>query len=468
MSSGSDIKKVKNHFDSIAKNYDGWKRQNIYYYSNLKNFLRNSIEPGAKVLEIGCATGEMLASVEPAVGVGIDISSEMIKIAQKKFPKYTFVCSPIENLQHDEKFDYIIMVDLLDHVYDIIELFECVHKFCHPTTKIIITMINPWWEPILKFMEKVGVKAPQGPHNFLEASNLTKIVDFLDFSIIYSGYMLLFPKFIPILSYLANTIGVTIWGLNKFSFVQYIVLRPIQKNNNNLELGCSVIVPCHNEEDNVEEAIKRVPSMGKKTEIIVVDDGSRDRTKEIVRNLQKDNSNLKLIDYGSNKGKGYAVQQGFNTASQGVIMILDADMSVPPEELPNFFNLLNKGACDFVNGTRMVYPMEKQAMRYLNNLGNKIFSLIMTFITGQYLTDTLCGTKALYKKDYQRITMGVDRWGDFDLLFGAVKIKSKIMEMPVHYMSRKSGESKMKTFRHGLHLLRACLRGFKDIVFRQK
>jgi glycosyltransferase involved in cell wall biosynthesis len=147
-------------------------------------------------------------------------------------------------------------------------------------------------------------------------------------------------------------------------------------------------------------------------------------------------------------------------------MILDADIAVPPEELPRFFEPLNKGICDFVNGSRMVYPMEKESMRFLNLLGNKAFGLIMTFLVGQNITDTLCGTKALYKKDFKYIKMGADKWGDFDLLFGIAKLGGIIVEMPVHYMARKSGKSKMKTLQHGIHLLRACFRGFKELILR--
>ncbi len=458
---------VKNHFNLIAKDYDKWKQKNAYYYNNIKSLVNRVVRPGSKVLEIGCATGEILASANPSLGVGIDISTEMIKLAKEKFPQYTFFCSAIEKFQHQEKFDYIIMVDIIDHIYDIIDVFESVYKFCHPRTKIILTTINPWWEPVLSLAEKIGAKMPEGPHNFVEKRNLRKIIEFLDFFISYSGYILLFPKYIPIFSFLANTLGVKIWGLNKFSFVQYMVLHQLPKNKNDLGLGCSVVIPCYNEAGSIEETIRRIPKMGKETEIIVVNDGSTDETVNIVRKLQKDYSSLKLIDYSPNKGKGYAVEQGFDAATQEILMILDADMSVPPEELPRFFNLLNKGSCDFVNGTRMVYPMQNQAMRFLNLLGNKMFGLIMTFITGQHLTDTLCGTKALYKKDYKHIRMGLDRWGDFDLLFGAAKLGNKIAEIPVHYMTRKSGESKMRTFKHGCHLLGACVRGFKEFVITQ-
>ncbi|MCK4308110.1 class I SAM-dependent methyltransferase, partial [candidate division WOR-3 bacterium] len=136
---------VEKHFDLIAKDYDKWKKKNAYYYDSIKSLVKKVIRPGSKVLEIGCATGEVLASSKPGIGVGIDLSSEMVRLAREKFPQYTFICSSIENFQYKEKFDYIIMVDVVDHIYDIINVFESVYKFCHPTTKIILTTVNPWW-----------------------------------------------------------------------------------------------------------------------------------------------------------------------------------------------------------------------------------------------------------------------------------------------------------------------------------
>ncbi len=455
---------VQAHFDSIAKDYDKWKQKNAYYYNNLKGFIKRIVVPGGRVLEIGCATGNILASTQPSRGVGIDISEEMIKLAREKYPHLEFLSTPIENFKGDEKFDYIIMVDVADHVYDIMDVFTAVAHHCHPTTRIILTTISPWWQPIFTLMEKIGAKMPEGPHNFVEISNITNMLELLDFKVNFSGYMLLFPKYIPIFSYLANTIGVRLWGLRRLSPVQYMVIQPSGKNEVNLRLGCSVVIPCYNEEGNIEEAIRKIPKMGKYTEIIVVNDGSKDRTAEKVRALQKEYQNLKLIDYSPNRGKGHAVQKGFESATQEVLMILDADISVPPEELPRFFNPLNKAQAQFVNGTRLVYPMEDQAMRTLNLLGNKIFGQIMSFITKQNLSDTLCGTKAFYKNDFKFMKMGLDKWGDFDFLFGAAKLGSRILEIPVHYKSRRSGESKMKTFRHGIHLLCACVRGFRELV----
>lgn len=461
---------VREHFDAIAQNYDKWRVKNIFYYRNIKSFAKSHIRPQSKVLEVGCGMGDILAATDPKVGVGIDISPEMIKVVSQRHPQHSFICSPIEDFKSEEKFDYIILVDVVDHVADLMDVFKSIYRLCHPTTKIILTTINPWWDPILVFMEKLGAKMPEGPHNFIEKRNISRIVELLDFSVSYSGYLLLFPKYIPILSFLANTLGVRIWGLNKLSAVQYMVLQPMPQNKTNLQLGCSVIIPCYNEEGNIQQAIRRIPQMGKKTETIVVNDGGTDRTAEYVQALMDSGEypNLKLIDYSPNRGKGYALQRGFEAATEEVLMILDADLSVAPEELPRFFEPLNKGICQFVNGNRLIYPMESQAMRTINLLGNKVFGLIMTFITNQTITDTLCGTKAFYKKDYKYFKMGVDKWGDFDLLFGAAQLGNKIMEIPVHYKNRFSGKSKMKSFQHGCHLLWACYEGFKDIVFVDK
>jgi hypothetical protein len=443
---------------------EAYQRNNTYYRRSLYALVKRIVRPGSRVLHIGCETGELLASLKPSVGMGIDSNPLMIEQAQKKIPSQTFIYSPLEEFSVQEKFDYIILIDVIDHAADIMDVLERVHACCHPATKILVTTINPWWEWLLTLIEKLGGKKSEGLHNFIEKRNLLYMLEYMDFSVSYSGFMLLFPAFFPLLSFLANTIAVRIWGINKLSFVQFMILRPLPKNETDLGLGCSVVIPCHNEAENIAEAVSRIPKMGTVTEIIVVNDGSKDNTAEVVRGLESKYTNLKFIDYSPNRGKGFAVREGFNAATQEVLMILDADMSVPPEELPRFFHLLNNGVCDFVNGTRMIYPMQKKAMRFFNLLGNKLFSLVMAFITNQHFTDTLCGTKALYKKDFQAMAIGFDRWGDFDLLFGAAKMKRKIVEMPIHYMERKAGQTKMKVFRHGLHLARNCLKGFKELV----
>lgn len=460
-----EIEKVKCHFDKMADIYDQGKNKNSYYYNTIKTYVQRNVRPGKKVIEIGCATGEILECTKPSIGVGIDISPQMVRVAREKYPQYTFVNSAIEDYQSGEKFDYVLLIDVIHHVYDVLAVFKKIHSLCHPQTKIIVTFINPWWGPLLSLASKLKLKLPDEPLNYLERGNVGKIVELAGFKINQMGCLLLMPVFVPLVSFLANSVGVRLWGVNKLSFVQHMVIQPLPQNQTDLGLGCSVIIPCFNEEDNIQEAVRRIPRMGAKTEIIVVNDGSRDQTALRVREMQKQYPNLVLLDYSPNRGKGYAVNQGFAAATQDVLMILDADMTVMPEELPLFFEPLNKGLCRLVNGTRFVYPQENQSMRFLNNLGNKIFGLLMSSIVNQPLTDTLCGTKAFYRSDLSTITMGKDKWGDFDILFGIAKAGDTIQEIPVHYKQRKFGKSKMRSFQHGIHLLQACYRGFKEMIF---
>lgn len=458
------IESVRKHFDSIANDYDTWKEKNSYYYDSIKAFVKRFIPPDKSVLDIGCATGEILACTQPKRGVGIDISAALVAIAKEKYPHYTFLCSSAEDFQPKEKFDYIIMVDVVEHADDLINLFESVHGFCHATTKIVLTTTNSWWEPVRSFMEKIGAKMPEGPHNFVEKKYLTKLLESLDFSEIYSGYMLLFPRYIPVVSFLANTVGVKMWGLNKFSFVHCMAFRAFPRNNNDLGLGCSVVIPCYNNAGTIEAAVKRMPAMGKKTEIILVNDGSTDDTQAVAHNLLRTHPSLIVIDESIHRGKAYAVKRGLDVATQDVLMVFDTDMSVEPEELPRFFTLLNKGIADFVKGTRMVYPMGQQAMHHWNLFGNKVFALFMAFITGQYITDTFCGTRAFYRKDYQDIREVFGRGEDYDFLFAAAKRGLQIREVPVHHESRTPAQSMMEYLREGLCLLGACARGFRSLI----
>ena len=234
------------------------------------------------------------------------------------------------------------------------------------------------------------------------------------------------------------------------------------------DFSCSVIIPCHNEEESIAECVNRVPKMGRFTEIIVVDDGSTDRTKDVVQVLLSRYNNLRLISYSPNKGKGFAVRKGFEEARGEVLMILDADMAVSPEELPLFFSPIAKGEAEAVNGTRLIYPMEKGAMTSLRHFGNKIFALVFTWLMKGRVTDTLCGTKAILKRDYRRMQMGRCPWGDFDILIGIAKLNLKMKEVPVHYKRRRKGKSKMRIFKDGGVFLRMCWHGVKELKLKRR
>ncbi|MDP8234190.1 MAG: glycosyltransferase family 2 protein [Candidatus Saelkia tenebricola] len=222
-------------------------------------------------------------------------------------------------------------------------------------------------------------------------------------------------------------------------------------------ISCAVIIPCYNEEENIQECIKRIPKTGDFTEIIVVDDGSTDATLEKAQQLHPLFNNLKLIKISSNKGKGNALKEGFNKATSDILIILDADMSVAPEDLPKFIQPLIENKSILVNGSRFILPMEKGAMNIPRRIGNKTFSFIFWMLSGMKVTDTLCGTKAFLRQDYQKMIWGKCPWGDFDILFNAVRMNLKLVEIPTMYHLRVQGKSKMKTVKFGLKFIITCL-----------
>lgn len=459
---------IKEHFDEIAEKYDYYKKKNWYYYFQLKDFYRSMIPTGTNVLEIGCGTGDILSSVDPGRGVGIDINPKMIEIAQKKHPNLEFMVSETENLKVEEKFDYIILADMVEHLEDVWIAINEMKKVTTPESRIIISSINPLWSIPLHIAENLKLKMPEWPHNWMSSKVLKPLFILNDFEIIDEGYRILLPKKIPILSGLTNSIFHRLPLIKNLGLVQYVIVKP--KPSEGLEsaedeLTVSVIIPAYNEEGNIRQCVERTPHMGKQTEIIVVDDGSTDGTLEVIKSLSNKDK-CRIVHYSKNEGKGVAVKKGLDAAKGDVLMILDADMTVPPEELPRFLKPLAGGKARFVNGTRMVYPMENQAMANLHLIGNSFFSRIFTWLLSQYVSDTLCGTKALFKNDYTKMTMKEPSWPDYDLLFGAAKLGLKIVEMPIHYKRREAGESKMRTFKHGFLLMKMCLNGFMKLKLR--
>ncbi|MCX5677944.1 MAG: glycosyltransferase [Candidatus Omnitrophica bacterium] len=451
------IDQVRKHFDSIADNYDSYKRKNGYYHDQVTRFYCQIIPPDSRVLEVGCATGSLLAAVKPLYGFGMDISGNMIEAAKKKHPDLDLVKGDIWTLEPRQDFDYIILSNLLDYTEDLCLFFGRLREWAGDDTKILINNINPLWAPVIRLGAKLGLRTPDAPRNFVTLRDICNILEVADYDISEKGFRLALPVRIPLISKIINKIIPRVFVINNISFVQYAVCRKRQRLSKRDKLSCSVIVPCHNEEGNVEECVRRVPRVGAQTEILIVDDGSTDRTYDIARKMAKEIEGVRVVRIEKNLGKGNAVRTGFESAKGDVLMILDADMAVMPEDIPKFFNAIADGTAEFVNGTRMVYPMEKEAMKFANYIGNKMFGIMMSIIMGQRNTDTLCGTKALLKRHYRHIEMKDCKWGDFDLLYGAAKLRLKMAEMPVHYKKRISGKSKMKAFRHGLGMMQKCL-----------
>jgi len=461
------------HLDCLAPNADRWRTKNLYYHESLERILRFHIPPGAKVIEIGCGTGDLLHSLSPYRGVGIDISPKMIGIARSKYPSLVFLEGDAEELPLSEPFDYVILSDAIGYLEDIQRAFEKIRKVCHESTRVIVTYYNYLWEPVLRAGERLGMKRPQPDQNWLAPPDIQNLLSLAGFQTIRVGHHLLFPLRIPLLSALCNRILANLPVLRKICLVQVVVARPAPVPVPEESLSCSVIIPARNERGNIEGAVIRTPRLGSRTELIFVEGNSSDDTAEEIERVIAANPDreIRLIRQGDGVGKGDAVRKGFAAATGDVLMILDADLTMPPEELPKFLRALASGRGEFINGSRLVYPMEKQAMRFLNTLGNKFFSLAFTWLLDQRFKDTLCGTKVLYRKDYERIAAGrsyfgdFDPFGDFDLIFGAAKLDLKIVEVPIRYRERAYGATQISRFRHGWLLLRMCLFALRRIKF---
>ena len=460
--------------DRFAADRDRWRANNAAYYRNIERLARFVVPEGANVLEIGSSTGDLLAALRPARGTGVDISPSLAAIARTKHPHLEFIVDDAETLEAPElagrTFDYIVMSDVVGTLHDVWRAFRAVRRLCHARTRLIVTYYNFVWEPLFRLGERVGLKMPIPQQNWLGMQDLSNLLELNHFEIVRSGSAQLVPADVPILAPLANRYFAQALGLRHVALTQYFVCRlaagggPIPTR----DYSCSVIVPTKNERGNIDDIVARTPELGNGTELIFVDGNSDDGTVEAIqRHLAAGTRDrMKLILQGDGKGKGDAVRKGFSAATGDILFILDADLTVPPEDLPKFYAAIAEGKAEFVNGSRLVYPMEGQAMRYLNSLGNKLFGVALSSILEQRLKDTLCGTKVLFRRDYEKIAAArgffgdFDPFGDFDLLFGAAKQNLKIMELPIRYQARAYGETKISRFREGAVLARMTAHAF--------
>jgi SAM-dependent methyltransferase len=452
---------LRDYFNSIAPEWDAWRSRNRFYHERVKELVIGAVAPGQRVLEIGCGTGDVLAATEPCAGVGLNVADGLTQLAREKYPGLRFETFNGDEVVLPEEFrpDYVVAVNLLDHTADVFELLASLRECVTERTLIIVTTSNPLWAPLLRLGSRLGRRSPESPRSFITNRDIASILNVLGFDVVEAGLLLPVPERIPILAAVLNATLPDLPLLRYSSSTQYLAARPRISRE---RLSVSVVVPCHNEEGNIAECARRVPDMGAATEIIFVDDGSTDGTRAAVSALIDDDSRVRLVAYDSNRGKANAVRAGFRAARNDVLMILDADMTVAPEDLPKFLAPLEAGTADFVNGTRLVYPMEGQAMPTANFVGNKAFCLLVSMVLRQRVSDTLCGTKALLRRDYESMPLsGRDRWGDFDLLFGAAREKLRILEIPIHYRERIAGESKMNVRREGPTFLRTCLGGWR-------
>ena len=454
-------------FDRYADEVDAWAAKTDGYHGLITSIYDALVPKGARVLEIGCGRGDLLAALQPSRGVGVDVSERMIAAASERHPELEFVHGAGESIDLGEKFDYVILSDLVPYVGDLQKLFDVVGEHCHARSRVIANTYSNVWRAPLWLLALLGRRPRRPIRNWVGPRDLTDLFELGGFDVIASRKEILLPMRGP-LARIANGILARLPGVRQLALTDWQIARPAASSRP--EAGVTVVVPCRNEAGAIDSIVERVPSLGAGTELIFIEGGSTDETQEAIREAIARNPDRDMrLMVQTGKGKANAVHEAFAEAKHEILMILDADLTVAPEDLPKFYEALVSGRGEMINGSRLVYGMEEGAMRFLNMIGNRVFAVLLSAVLGQYVKDTLCGTKALYRDDYLRIMAqrdeipGEDPFGDFDLLIGASLAGLKILNVPVRYGARFYGETNIDRFTGGSQLARLAAGGFQRI-----
>jgi SAM-dependent methyltransferase len=464
---------IKEQADKLAKNRNSWIDKNKFFYKNDHSYMSFLINEGSRILELGCGSGQLLNVLKPSYGVGVDLSRNMLDVAQENYPHLNFFQGDLEDAELisslEGTFDYIILSDTIGFLDDCEDAFAGLHSLCTPDTRLIVAYYSWHWQPIFTLGEKIGLKMPSVELNWLSTKDTIGFLNLANFETVKREWRQIVPLSLFGLGSFINRFIATLPLIRRLCFRNYLVARPVHKLGSK-QMSTTVVIPCRNEKGNIENAVKRLPDFCKDMEIIYVEGNSQDGTLDEIHRViatYPDKDIKVLVQDG--EGKGDAVRKGFDHARGDILMILDADLTAPPEDLPKFYKAITTGKGEYINGTRLVYPMEDEAMRFLNFWANRTFSLLFTWLLNQRFTDTLCGTKVLTKENYKKIVANrsyfgeFDPFGDFDLIFGATKINLKVVEIPVRYAARKYGETQISRFRHGWLLLKMVIFAYKKL-----
>lgn len=448
------------HWDAIARSQPDETFFSREYHRRLRELYCSMISPGLNVLEIGCGRGDLLAAVRPLKGVGVDFSTEMLAQARLRHPELSFIQAEAHDLELEVRFDVVILSDLINDLWDVQTVLEQVRRLCKPDARLILNFHSRVYQPALNLAGTLGLARRLLPQNWLTPEDVANLLSLSGYDLIRQQREILFTFPLPILRELLNKGLVKVWPFHPLAWANLMIARPLPAPAGE-KPTVSVIIPARNEAGNIEAAFQRIPHMGTQTELIFVEGHSHDDTYAVIESAIQNHPEWPAqLHRQAGKGKADAVRLGFEKASGEVLMILDADLTVRPEDLPRFYEALVGGNGEFINGVRLVYPMQGQAMRFLNLLGNKFFSLAFSWLLGQPIKDTLCGTKVLSRRHYERIAANrayfgeFDPFGDYDLIFGAARQNLKIVDLPIRYQDRTYGSTNIDRWRHGLLLFR--------------
>jgi SAM-dependent methyltransferase len=461
------------HSEKYASSRGEWRRRGAFFHGEDEAYLRFLIPPGARVLEIGCGIGDTLAALQPSLGVGLDFSPAMIELARQRHPNFMFHVGdaedPVTIAAIAGTFDYILVQDTIGSLDDCQKFFSQIHPLCTRETRLVVGYFSHLWQPVLKLAEWLNRRMPYPMQNTLAPADIAALARLADFDPVKSEQRVLMPVSLFGVGRWINRFISVLPGFRLFALRHYAVCRSLRRDDDGLR-SATIVIPARNERGNIEPAVKRIPQFCDDIEIIFIEGHSKDGTFEEMERVKAayPAQDIKIMRQPG-KGKADAVFTAYDVARGDVLMILDADLTMPPEQLPKFWEAIRSGKGEFVNGSRLVYPLEDDAMRFLNLIANKIFSYLFSWLLNQRYTDTLCGTKVMRRTDYYRLRDGkayfgdFDPFGDFDLIFGASKLNLKTIDLPIRYAARSYGETQISRFRHGVMLLRMVVFAFFKI-----
>lgn len=460
------------HSERFAATRAAWRERAGFFHGEDEAYLRFLIPAGARVLEIGCGTGDTLAALKPSHGVGVDLSPAMVAQARARHPDLTFVVGDAEDpatiAALEGPFDYIVVLDTIGAIDDCQQFLAQLQALCGRETRLVIGYYSHLWHPLLRFAERAGWRMPTPAQNILSPADVRAFAALADFDVVKSERRVLSPVALFGLGRAINRFVSILPGFRALALRHYAVCRSLPAARAAADIrSATVVVPARNERGNIEPAVQRIPRFCDDLEIIFIEGHSKDGTLAEMERVKAAYPHLDIktmVQPG--KGKADAVFTAFDVARGDVLMILDADLTMPPEQLPKFWEAMTSGKGEFINGSRLVYAMDDGAMRFLNLIANRTFSYLFSWLLNQRYTDTLCGTKVLRRSDYQRLKAGkayfgdFDPFGDFDLIFGASKLNLKSIDMPIRYAARRYGETQISRFTHGWMLLKMVVFAF--------